>query len=906
MGNKRKKTLIGMAFALCAMFITTSAQQFIYQYKDGEVIRKDTLFVNDGVVANEGKIQIIKKDQVAYEISADEVDSLAFAPLIKLKKNQLTLLLSQDSKSIDFTCSPTGDLKPEDLIWSSSNESVATVSNGVVSPIAVGTCLIEGKYGNRTITCSVNVKEAANYYYVDLGLPSGILWASCNVGATSPEEAGDHFLWGETEPTESPTKSFVDDYKLYLLTTNELINLGFFNENEELMPEYDAATVNMGIDWRLPNDKEWNELTSNTTKTKDSINGVFGYRFTGATGASIFLPVAGYYSTRQFDEEHVTYWSSNTNSQYVANGFSFSSNTNSMGSEGSYREYSCSVRAVQSSSSVSRIKISKGLRIPGVHQTAGLSFSSKPQNSVAASEVQWSSSDENVATVKEGKVTSVSEGKCVITAIYNNQIAQCEVTVDQNAYVDLGLPSGTLWASYNIGATEPKEWGYMLKWGYTSPGLNSENGYGWNFYKYDDFLNNGIIDERGNLTADYDAAKFNWGEIWMMPSMAHFQELFNECDLSEVELDGVLCTKVTSRTNGASIYLPAAGYRYVDGSVSGKDIGYYRTSTMRNRNGNNFAYTARVAAGRYEIGLFMREYYGMSVRPIYASTADYKITLSLDQKELNLTTANSTKKVSFSTSPANALTADDITWSSSNQQVAFVNKGIIVPLSAGSCEITAEYRGEKSKCTVNVTTAAPNIVSDEHEYVDLGLPSGTLWARTNIGAQRETDYGDYFSWGEFETKENYSAFESPWYNVTASELLALGVVTETKIDEENVTYKLSPKFDAATRNWGEDWRMPTSKEYEELYENCTRDIVFKTINGESRRLTVYKSNKNGALIYFPYSGYQDDGLREIEYTGVRWSSDFYTPSKIESYAGTSSSYRGYGYAIRPVRVVKTE
>ena len=886
MGINIKKSFIGVAIALSAMFITTSAQEFIYQYKDGEVIRKDTLFVNDGVVANEGKIQIIKKDQVAYEISADEVDSLAFAPLIKLKKNQLTLLLSQDSKSIDFTCSPTGDLKPEDLIWSSSNESVATVSNGVVSPIAVGTCLIEGKYGNRTITCSVNVKEAANYYYVDLGLPSGILWASCNVGATSPEEAGDHFLWGETEPTESPTKSFVDDYKLYLLTTNELINLGFFNENEELMPEYDAATVNMGIDWRLPNDKEWKELTSNTTKTKDSINGVFGYRFTGATGASIFLPVAGYYSTLQFDEEHVTYWSSNTNSQYVANGFSFSSNTNSIVSGGSYREYSCSVRAVQSSSSVSRIKISKGLRIPGVHQTAGLSFSSKPQNSVAASEVQWSSSDENVATVKEGKVTSVSEGKCVITAIYNNQIAQCEVTVDQNAYVDLGLPSGTLWASYNVGATEPKEWGYMLKWGYTSPGLNSENGYGWDFYKYDDFLNNGIIDERGNLTADYDAAKFNWGEIWMMPSMAHFQELFNECDLSEVELDGVLCTKVTSRTNGASIYLPAAGYRYVDGSVSGKDIGYYRTSTMANRNSGCFAYTAQVTNGEYHIGSFKREYYGMSVRPIYANTDKYRISLSLNQKELDLTTAISTMEMAFSTTPANALTVADITWTSSNKSVAFVNNGIVVPISAGTCVITAEYRGEKSSCSVTVTAATPTLNTEAHEYVDLGLPSGILWAKTNIGADNETEPGNYYSWGEFETKENYSSFQSPWDEVSATELLELGVVTETISDDETPKYKLSSQFDAATRIWGNGWRMPTREDYEELYNNCTRDIVFKTVDGKSTQITVYISKNNGESIYFPQTG---------------WSSDFYFKNKSESYQGTSPNYRGNGCVIRPVR-----
>lgn len=888
MGINIKKSFIGVAITLCAMFITTSAQEYIYHYKDGEVTRKDTLFTNDGVIANEGKIQVIKGGKVAYETPATEVDSIAFYPLLKLKKNTLRLLLTQGAVNLDYTCSPAGDLKPEDLTWSSSNESVATVSEGVVTPIAIGQCLIEVKYGNRTVICTVEVKDAVNYYYVDLGLPSGMLWATCNIGASSPEEAGDHFLLGETEPREEFSLA---DYELYDVDPLILQKMGIVNSDNILTPEHDAATVNMGEEWRMPTQKDFDELIGNTIKRRDTVNGVIGYTFIGNTGNSIFLPIAGTYGQTSFKEDDAIYWGSYIQTKYAGSAITFSAGSNTLGTGSELRERSSSIRAVRSSTSASLFNISRGLVIPEIGQTTSLSFSSTPDKSISASDVQWSSSDESVATVKGGMVTSVSEGQCVITATYNGQIAKSNVTVDKNSYVDLGLPSGTIWASYNIGATQPEKWGYSLKWGSTMEWSNTEDAYKWNYYKYDDFLKNGIIDDLGNLTSKYDAATFNWGENWKMPSMAHFQELFNECDLEEIELNGVICTKVTSHANGASIYLPTAGTRYVDGTVDNPSAGYYRTSTMANRNSGCFAYTAQVSKGEYKIGLFLREYYGMSVRPIYAQTSNYRISLSLEQKELNLTTANSTAELKFTTTPANALTVDDITWTTSDKSVAFVNNGIIVPITAGKCVITAEYRGEKSTCSVTVTTATPTPITETHEYVDLGLPSGILWAKTDIGAKSEFAIGDLYSWGEFETKETYDAFQSPWYNVSGSELLELGVITEKKIDEENSIYTLSPQFDAATRIWGNGWRMPTSEEYAELYDNCTRDIIFKTVDGVSTQITVYKSKKNGNSIYRQQGG---------------WSSDLYFPSKTESKLGESSSFRGEGNVIRPVREAKTE
>ncbi len=117
--------------------------------------------------------------------------------------------------------------------------------------------------------------------YVDLGLPSGTLWATCNVGASRPEGYGDYFAWGETETKSSYTSS----------------NYTYYNNSEVLPLTYDAANVNWGGDWRMPTKVEQDELrnASYTTWTWIYRNGVGGYMVSSKiNGNSIFLPAAGY------------------------------------------------------------------------------------------------------------------------------------------------------------------------------------------------------------------------------------------------------------------------------------------------------------------------------------------------------------------------------------------------------------------------------------------------------------------------------------------------------------------------------------------------------------------------------------------------------------------------------------
>lgn len=119
------------------------------------------------------------------------------------------------------------------------------------------------------------------YEYVDLGLPSGLKWATCNVGATSPEEYGNYYAWGEISPKSEYTRENCVMYG----NTDVLEYSG--------NPQYDAATANWGTEWRTPEYQEFRELVNECTWTWQTQDGVSGYKVTGPNGNYIFLPAAG-------------------------------------------------------------------------------------------------------------------------------------------------------------------------------------------------------------------------------------------------------------------------------------------------------------------------------------------------------------------------------------------------------------------------------------------------------------------------------------------------------------------------------------------------------------------------------------------------------------------------------------
>lgn len=182
----------------------------------------------------------------------------------------------------------------------------------------------------------------------------------------------------------------------------------------------------------------------------------------------------------------------------------------------------------------------------------------------------------------------------------------------------------------------------------------------------------------------------------------------------------------------------------------------------------------------------------------------------------------------------------------------------------------------KAIATINSRKQA---AANGHEYVDLGLPSGLLWATCNVGASKPEDYGNHYAWGETSTKSSYTESNSKTYGESMGDIAG------------------NSSYDAATANWGGNWRMPTKTEMQELIANCT--WKWTTQNG----VTGYKvTGPNGNSIFLPAVGSRDGSY------GLYWSS---TPYKSDAdraydlyfYSSVHHMYNGHrdrGLCIRPV------
>lgn len=196
--------------------------------------------------------------------------------------------------------------------------------------------------------------SSSEYEAVDLGLPSGLLWATCNVGASKPEECGGYYAWGETE---EKTDYSWDTYKWCNNGRDEDLTKycaeslsGTFDNKTLLEAEDDVATVKWGGSWRMPTRAEQDELRNECTWEWTELNGVYGCKVTGPNGNSIFLPAAGSrHDTRiSYVGRYGYYWSSSLNDS-VSYGFStyyFYFDANYFNWDNCSREQGLSVRAV--------------------------------------------------------------------------------------------------------------------------------------------------------------------------------------------------------------------------------------------------------------------------------------------------------------------------------------------------------------------------------------------------------------------------------------------------------------------------------------------------------------------------------------------------------------------------------
>ena len=362
-------------------------------------------------------------------------------------------------------------------------------------------------------------------------------------------------------------------------------------------------------------------------------------------------------------------------------------------------------------------------------------------------------------------------------------------TINGYEYVDLGLPSGLKWATCNVGASSPEEYGDYYAWGEIE--TKSE-------YTNDNSKTRGksMSDISGNST--YDVARAKWGSSWRLPTMKELSELKNNCKWQWTTQNGKKGYKVTG-PNGNSIFLPAAGFCYGSSPDSAGEFGFYWSSSPYESND----YSA------YHLGFYSSNrgvnqngrYYGRSVRPVLGNQ-------------------NESNKI------------------------------------------------------------------NGYEYVDLGLPSGLKWATCNVGASSAEEYGDYYAWGEVETKSEYTIDNSKTRFKSMSDISG------------NSTY------DVARSKWGGSWRLPTKEEFSELRQKCKWQ--WTTQNGKNG----YKvTGPNGNSIFLPAAGYRyGSSLNYVGVDGYYWSSTPYESYDANAYyMYFNSSYhnvgrdgRFVGQSVRPV------
>ncbi|MCQ2058482.1 MAG: Ig-like domain-containing protein [Bacteroidaceae bacterium] len=506
--------------------------------------------------------------------------------------------------------------------------------------------------------------------YVDLGLPSGLKWATCNIGASKPEDYGSYFAWGETvgDPyikgkDEGYSKSF--DWSTYKYCNGSSTTMtkyctnsgdGTVDNKTTLELSDDAARANWGGKWRMPTATEIDELFNNCTWEWTTQNGVYGYRVTSKipsyTDKSIFLPAAGYRDSDILCDagSYGYYWSSSlgTNYSYYAYELDFGSD-NHYGS-GSDRYYGQSVRPVCPSDnyvSVTGVELNTTSLSLEVGGTATLTATVSPSDATDKS-VTWESNNTSVAMVdSNGKITAKSAGTATITVTTTDgsKTATCTVTVKSQQssggkenghdYVDLGLPSGVKWATCNIGASKPEEYGSYFAWGETvgDPYIKGKDeGYSksfdWSTYKYCNGSSTtmtkyctssgyGTVDNKTTLELSDDAARANWGGSWRMPTITEIDELLDNCTWVWTTQNGVNGYKVTGKKAGytnKSVFLPVAGYRNSGNLNNAGSYGYYWSSSL-NTYGSYSAYGLYFYSGSHNRNYDSR-HYGRSVRPV--------------------------------------------------------------------------------------------------------------------------------------------------------------------------------------------------------------------------------------------------------------------------------------------------
>lgn len=688
--------------------------------------------------------------------------------------------------------------------------------------------------------------------YVDLGL--SVKWAVSNLGATKTFDRGDYYAWGETVPKTVFTAENYSQSKNYSSTGKTVLDL-----------EDDAAFVNWGGNWRMPSQGECEELKNQCSISLYNYNEnlcIIKSNIEGYNNRFIIVPT---YSIKYWGPYYL-FWTSSYSVAAVRNSYSIYTSLNSYNG--------LPIRPVLSSES---FKITPTLNIDSTTITTDSYLQLRASLLKGGSNYEywtdsivWSSDDPDIAFVNQkGTVKGVSVGNTIIKATFRDQSSACLVTVKEYEpnfeCVDLGL--SVKWATCNIGAEKPTDFGRYYSWGET----NTKTDYSWSSYLYyqDEYTmtkytrNDNIL----TLEPEDDVANVVLGGKWRIPTIQEINELRNNCTLTMDTIKGVSGYTVKSLKKGfenKSIFLPAAGHIWSDEFTN--SFNYWSSTFCSNYSYDNdaFGFTQRYSRCA-----------GLPVRPVCSFDETGVVEYSLNVDTITVATNEQFNlyfvfKNQFGT--IISIDNDDgVIWSTSDAQIASVNGGIVETHQLGNCLITAIQGSFKSTCFVRVVDSS----FFKPEFVDLGL--SVKWGTFNIGAYRPYMKGELYAWGETKTKTDYSWFTYAHSsgNMVYMSYSEYSTLTKYCNDSQkgyngytDYKYTLDPVDDVAHVKWGGEWRMPTSGEMLELISNC--NWYYSTQNEVS-----------GYLIISKIPGYEENSIFLPEY--CYWSSSLCREGDVNYY-----------------------
>lgn len=408
-------------------------------------------------------------------------------------------------------------------------------------------------------------------------------------------------------------------------------------------------------------------------------------------------------------------------------------------------------------------------------------------------------------------------------------------SIGGHEYIDLGL--SVKWASVNLGAISPEDYGNYYAWAETSPKYYfTEDNYKWytsgswftftrKITKYNSQEEYGTVDNKIVLELSDDAANASWGNGWRIPNDNEIQELIDKCTWTYTTINGIKGYSIKG-TTGNSIFLPFAGAYSGSSCYYMGQEGWYWSATHQSDFSENNAQAAHMldlfSSTKYISNA--ARYYGLTIRPV----------------------------------------------------------------------IKAQ--------------------STNHEYVDLNLPSGTLWATCNVGANTPEEYGNYYAWGETQDDQAYPIGSKNNFTWTNYQFCRGSYDTLTKYNTIYLFGSVDNKIvlestdDVATVKWGSDWRMPTNDEFQELVDQCT--WVWTTQNGANGCLVI---GTNGNYIFLPAGGEMYPTIWNVGKYGYYWTSTLhngnchcaYGPYLKDSGHGIGMPDRCDGRNVRPVYKLNT-